>query len=180
VKSGVGDADGICHPALFNDRRLLGLKGTMSEAELHILRARLNGGIRNKAAHVASSGGLPVGFVWGEEDGEVLFHPDETVVTAIKSVFCAFRRDGFARHVWMWFRSEGVKVPLQMHEHAEIHWVEASNRAIHHVLANPDYAGAYVYGKTQTEVILDASGAGKKAHPASAARAVASSHSRAS
>src|SRR6202042_126965 len=70
-----GDADGIYHPALFNDRLLLGLKGTMSEAELHILRARLNGGIRSKAARGELRRGLPVGFVWGEADGEVCFHP---------------------------------------------------------------------------------------------------------
>jgi DNA invertase Pin-like site-specific DNA recombinase len=59
----IGDADGIYHPAVFNDRLLLGLKGTMSEAELHVLRARLNGGIRNKAARGELRRGLPVGFV---------------------------------------------------------------------------------------------------------------------
>ncbi len=63
----IGDADGVYHPALFNDRLVLGLKGTMSEAELHILRARLNGGIRNKAARGELRRGLPVGFVWGDD-----------------------------------------------------------------------------------------------------------------
>ena len=120
----IGDADGIYHPALFNDRLLLGLKGTMSEAELHVLRARLNGGIRNKAERGELRRGLPVGFVWGDEDGEVLFHEDEAVVTAIKSVFERFAENGSARRVWLWFRSEGVKFPLQMHAHAEIRWVE--------------------------------------------------------
>jgi DNA invertase Pin-like site-specific DNA recombinase len=158
----IGDADGIYHPALFNDRLLLGLKGTMSEAELHVLRARLNGGIRNKAARGELRRGLPVGFVWGDEDGEVRFHPDEAVVTAIKSVFERFVETGSARRVWLWFRSEGVKFPLQMHEHAEIRWVEASYHAIHRVLTNPVYAGAYVYGKTRAETTLDASGARKK------------------
>jgi Recombinase/Recombinase zinc beta ribbon domain len=62
----------------------------------------------------------------------------------------------------LWFRSEGVKFPLQMHEHAEIRWVEASYHAIHRVLTNPVYAGAYVYGKTRAETTLDASGARKK------------------
>src|SRR5262252_2679295 len=62
----IGDADGVYHPAVFNDRLLLGLKGTMSEAELHVLRARLNGGIRNKAARGELRRGLPVGFIWGE------------------------------------------------------------------------------------------------------------------
>jgi DNA invertase Pin-like site-specific DNA recombinase len=80
----IGDADGIYHPGLFNDRLVLGLKGTMSEAELHTLRARLDGGIRNKAARGELRRGLPVGFVWGKHDGEVLFHPNEAVTSAIR------------------------------------------------------------------------------------------------
>src|ERR1700741_785565 len=95
----IGDADGVYHPAMFNDRLLLGLKGTMSEAELHILRARLNGGIRNKAARGELRRGLPVGFVWGEEDGEVRLHPDEAVQTAIASIFSRFAETGSARRV---------------------------------------------------------------------------------
>jgi len=69
---------------------VLGLKGTMSEAELHILRARLEGGIRNKAARGELRRGLPVGFVWGEEDGEVCFDPNEAVVSAIRTAFTKF------------------------------------------------------------------------------------------
>src|SRR5438094_1287594 len=83
----IGDADGVYHPGLFNDRLLLGLKGTMSEAELHIIRARLDGGIRNKASRGELRRSLPVGFIWGEQDGEVLFHPDEAVIGAIRTVF---------------------------------------------------------------------------------------------
>ena len=158
----IGDADGIYHPALFNDRLLLGLKGTMSEAELHVLRARLNGGIRNKAARGELRRGLPVGFVWGEADGEVLFHPDEAVVTAIDSVFLRFAEMGSARRVWLWFRDQGLKFPLQMSAHAEVRWVEASYHAIHQVLSNPVYAGAYVYGKTRAEAVLDAAGVRRK------------------
>ena len=158
----IGDADGLYHPALFNDRLLLGLKGTMSEAELHVLRARLNGGIRNKAAKGELRRGLPVGFVWGEEDGEVRFHPDEAVGTAIRQILAHFAETGSARRVWLWFRSEGLKLPLQMHQGGEIRWVEASYTAIHHVLTNPVYAGAYVYGRTRQEIVLDAAGGRKK------------------
>jgi DNA invertase Pin-like site-specific DNA recombinase len=86
----IGDADGIYHPGMFNDRLVLGLKGTMSEAELHVLRARLNGGIRNKAARGELRRGLPVGLIWGEADGEVLLHPDEAVSGAIRAVFERF------------------------------------------------------------------------------------------
>src|SRR5258708_21165988 len=93
----IGDADGIYHPALFNDRLLLGLKGTMSEAELYVLRARLNGGIRNKAARGELRRGLPVRFVWGEADGEVPFHPDEAVRTTIAPALKRFPETASAR-----------------------------------------------------------------------------------
>ena len=158
----IGDADGVYHPALFNDRLLLGLKGTMSEAELHILRARLNGGIRNKAARGELRRGLPVGLVWGEEDGEVRFHPDEAVCTAIRTVFARFSELGSARRVWLWFRSEGLSFPLQSHYGGSIRWVDPSYIAIYHVLTNPVYAGAYAYGKSRRDVTLDSSGARKK------------------
>src|SRR6201989_2741282 len=108
----IGDADGIYHPAMFNDRLVLGLKGTMSEAELHILRARLLGGIRNKAARGELRRGLPVGFVWGEEDGEVRAHRDEAVRAAIHAVFDRFAEFGSARRVWLWFRSQGLRFSL--------------------------------------------------------------------
>ena len=78
--------------------------------------------------------------------------------------FARFAETGSARRVWLWFRSEGLKFPLQMHARSEIRWVEASYTAIHHVLSNPVYAGAYVYGRTRQETVLDASGARKKRH----------------
>ena len=103
----IGDADGIYHPGLFNDRLVLGLKGTMSEAELHVLRARLLGGIRNKAARGELHRGLPVGLIRGDADGEVLLHPDESVTAAIRAVFERFAEMGSARRVWLWFRAQG-------------------------------------------------------------------------
>src|SRR6266542_5727136 len=83
----IGDEDGLYHPGLFNDRLLRGLKGTMADAELQVLRARLEGGIRNKAARGELRRGLPVGLIWGDEDGEVLFHPDQAVTYAIHCIF---------------------------------------------------------------------------------------------
>lgn len=147
----IGDADGVYHPALFNDRLVLGLKGTMSEAELHILRARLEGGIRHKAARGELRRGLPVGFVWGDDDGEVRFHPDEAVTSAIRAVFTRFAELGSVRQVWLWFRSEGLSFPLQTHGVEGIRWVAPTYTAIHHMLTNPVYAGAYVYGRTRCE-----------------------------
>ena len=88
----VADADGVYHPALFNDRLILGMKGIMAESELHVLRARLEGGIKNKAARGELRRGLPVGLIWGEADGEIRFHPDEAVTGVIAAVFEPVRR----------------------------------------------------------------------------------------
>jgi DNA invertase Pin-like site-specific DNA recombinase len=154
----IGDEDGLYHPGLFNDRLLLGLKGTMAEAELHVIRARLQGGIRNKAARGELRRGLPVGFVWGQEDGEVLFHPDQAVQGAINTVFQKFAEMGSVRQVWLWFGSEGLSFPMQPNTGANIQWIKPTYTGIHHVLSNPVYAGAYVYGKTRQERYLDESG----------------------
>ena len=109
----IADADGVYHPGLFNDRMLLGMKGTMSEAELHILRARLDGGIRSKAARGELRRGLPVGLVWGEADGEIRWHPDEAVTGVIAAIFDRFAVCGSVRGVWLWLREQGLKFPLQ-------------------------------------------------------------------
>ena len=161
----IGDSDGVYHPALCNDRLLLGLKGTRSEAELHIIRARLDGGIGNKAARGELRRGLPVGFVWGEQDGEVLFHPDEAVTGAICTVFERFAEFGSARRVWLWFRSEGLSFPLQTTPAGlagPIRWVTPTYTALHHILTNPVYAGTSTYGKTRYERYVDEHGAVRK------------------
>jgi len=161
----IGDADGVYHPALFNDRLVLGLKGTMSEAELHVLRARLNGGIRNKAARGELRRGLPVGFVWGDEDGEVRLHPDQSVTDAVRSVFTRFAETGSVRRVWLHFRAEGLRFPSQLFPFLTyataldgIRWVSATYTKIHLVLTNPVYAGAYAYGKSRHEAYVDENG----------------------
>jgi len=150
----IADGDGLYHPGLFNDRLVLGMKGTMSEAELHILRARLDGGVRNKAARGELKRALPVGLVWGEGPGEVLFHPDEAVTGVIAAVFGRFAACGSARAVWLWLREQGLKWPLiptgYLHG-TDIRWVEPTYHAVHNVLTHPAYAGAYVYGRTKFE-----------------------------
>jgi DNA invertase Pin-like site-specific DNA recombinase len=154
----VGDSDGLYHPALFNDRLVLGLKGIMAEAELHILRARLEGGIRNKAARGELRRGLPVGFVWGEQGGEVRFHPDESVVSILRTVFTKFTELGSVRKVWLWLRSEDFSFPTRRHMKSAIRWVAPTYTAIHAVLTNPVYAGAYIYGKSHRERYVDDQG----------------------
>jgi DNA invertase Pin-like site-specific DNA recombinase len=154
----IGDGDGLYHPGSFNDRLLLGLKGTMSEAELHVLRARLEGGIRNKAARGELRRGLPVGLVCGEEDGEILIDPDEAVSGAIATIFERFAELGSVRQVWLWMRRERVQFPMRRFRHAKIQWVVPTYHQIHSVLENPVYAGAYAFGKTRRERYVDEHG----------------------
>jgi DNA invertase Pin-like site-specific DNA recombinase len=150
----IADADGLYHPAVFNDRLVLGLKGTMSEAELHVLRARLDGGIRNKAARGQLRRGLPVGLIWGEADGEILLHPDEAVTGVITAIFDRFAVCGSVRGTWLWLRDQGLKFPLQPGAYvrgAEIIWTEPTYHAVHNVLTHPAYAGAYTFGRSRQE-----------------------------
>ena len=162
----VADADAVYHPALFGDRLLLGLMGIMAESELHVLRARLEGGIKNKAARGELRRGLPVGLVWGETDGEICFHPDEAVTGVLAAVFDRFAVCGSVRATWLWLRAEGLRWPLQKVAYTRrgsgippITWVEPTYHAVHTTLTHPAYAGAYVYGRTRKERYLDPSGA---------------------
>jgi DNA invertase Pin-like site-specific DNA recombinase len=162
----VADTDGVYHPGLFNDRLVLGMKGIMSEAELHVLRARLDGGIRNKASRGELRRGLPVGLVWGEADGQIRFHPDEAVTGVIAAVFERFAVCGSVRATWLWLRDQGLRWPLQLRAAAatrggqlpEITWVAPTYHAVHTTLTHPVYAGAYVYGRTRFERCLSADG----------------------
>jgi len=157
----IGDLDGLYHPGLFNDRLLLGLKGTMAEAELHVLRLRLNGAIRNKAKRGELRRGLPVGLLWGDGEGQVIFHPDQAVTGAIRTVFEKFAELGSARQVWLWFQSQDLLFPHQCPSR-EILWVKPTYIAIHTVLSNPVYAGAYAYGKSRSERYVDETGRVRK------------------
>ncbi len=158
----IGDEDGIYHPGLYNDRLLLGLKGTMSEAELHVIRARLLGGIRNKAQRGELRRGLPIGFVWGEADGEMRFDPDEAVTHVVRTVFEKFAETGSVRQVWIWFRSQKLLFPSRPHVHAPIRWIPPTYHALHGVLTSPVYAGAYRYGRTRHERYIDKQGRVRK------------------
>ena len=152
----VADADGVYHPALFTDRLVLGLMGIMAESELHVLRARLEGGIKNKAARGELRRGLPVGLIWGEGDGEICFHPDEAVTGVLRATFEQFAVSGSVRATWLWLRAQQLRWPLQQAVYlhgkpGEITWVEPTYHAVHTTLTHPAYAGAYVYGRTRDE-----------------------------
>ena len=106
----IADSDGVYHPGEFNDRLVLGLKGTMSEAELHLIRSRLTAGLRHKAARGELRQGLPVGFDY-DYDGQVVFSADVAVVEAIATVFRRFAELGSARQVLLSLREDGLLLP---------------------------------------------------------------------
>ncbi len=153
----IGDSDGIYSPADFNDRLLLGLKGTMSEAELHLIRARLEGGLRNKAARGELVMHLPVGFDRGEDE-EILLSADEQVRHAIERVFVLWRRAGSARQVVGELIADGQRLPRRSVGEQRVRWVRASYGAVHKLLTNPVYAGAFVFGRKRQEKRLGADG----------------------
>src|SRR5215213_8092515 len=153
----IADIDGVYSPGVFNDRLLLGLKGTMSEAELHLIRARLDGGLRNKAARGELRLALPVGLD-RDEDGRIVLCPDEQVRHAIERVFVLWRRLGSARQVVAELVAEGQKLPRRTVGQRRVRWARASYGAVHDLLTNPAYAGAFVFGRTRTDKRVDAQG----------------------
>jgi DNA invertase Pin-like site-specific DNA recombinase len=153
----IGDSDGIYSPADFNDRLLLGLKGTMSEAELHLIRARLDGGLRNKAKRGELQQNLPVGLD-RDDDGRSAPAADERVPHAIERVFVLWRRLGSARQVVAELIAEGQLLPRRTVGQRRVRWARASYAAVHDLLTNPAYAGAFVFGRTRQENSLEADG----------------------
>ncbi len=145
------DEDGIYDPATFNDRLLLGLKGTMSEAELHVLQARLKGGILNKASRGELKVPLPVGLVYAE-DQTVLLDPDAQIQQALRLLFATFKRTGSAWGTVRSFREQGLLFPRRVrtgYHTGEIHWMPLQHSTVLKVLRNPRYAGAFCFGRTR-------------------------------
>ncbi len=153
----IADQDGIYSPSDFNDRLLLGLKGTMSEAELHLIRARLNGGLRNKAERGELEQNLPVGLD-REEDGGIVLAADEQVRHAIARVFELWRRVGSARQVVVCLIEEAQRLPRRTVGSRRVRWAPANYPAVHDFLTNPAYAGAFVFGRTHQQKSLDEHG----------------------
>jgi hypothetical protein len=102
-----------------------------------------------------------VGLLWGEGEGEVVFHPDQAVTGAIRTVFEKYAEWGSARRVWLWFHSEGLSFPHAC-PNGQILWVKPTYIAVHSVLSNPVYAGAYAYGKSRCERYVDETGRVRK------------------
>jgi DNA invertase Pin-like site-specific DNA recombinase len=144
------DEDGLYDPAHYNDRLLLGLKGTMSEAELHVLKARLVGGVLNKAQRGELKMPLPVGLIYDDQDA-VILDPDQQVQQSLRVFFATFERTGSAWATVQAFRQEGLKFPKRGQAGSgEIAWQELTHAISLDTLHNPRYAGAFCFGRTRS------------------------------
>src|SRR6266446_4460597 len=164
------DEDGIYDPAHFNDRLLLGLKGTMSEAELHVLRARLQGGIRNKAQRGELQIPLPIGLVY-DALGSVALDPDQQIQDTVRMLFDTFREVRSASAVVRRFAHEGWKFPRRTRRgvgKGDLLWGTLDHSRAINILHNPRYAGAFVYGRHR--MTYNAKVGSGKCHPMRLAR----------
>jgi DNA invertase Pin-like site-specific DNA recombinase len=156
VNTLVIDHDGVYDPRLINDRLLLGLKGTMSEYELSLLRQRGLAARDAKARRGELRFALPPGFCW-DELGRIEIDPDQRVADTIRLLFRKFHELGSARQVFLWAQQVAVKLPVlrQSPTGSRIEWREPAYHTVVQVLKHPMYAGAYVFGRTtqRTQVI---------------------------
>jgi DNA invertase Pin-like site-specific DNA recombinase len=149
----IGDVDGIYNPRDFNDKLLLGIKGQISEAELHSLRLRLDAGRLSKAKRGELVHHLPTGLV-RDSDGQVQFDPDVSVQARLRLVFCKFQELGSAQKVLRYLAKHGLKLPRRQRAGiyaGELLWKEPAINAVHTILKNPAYAGAFAYGRRRAD-----------------------------
>ena len=147
----ISDEDGVYDPAHFNDRLLLGLKGSLSEAELHVLKARLQGGIHSKARRGELPLPLPVGLVY-DAVGTVALDPDRQIQDTVRLIFSTFREVRSATATVRRFQREGLQFPQRVRGTAgkdEVRWIPLEHFRVLQILHNPRYAGAFVYGRTR-------------------------------
>jgi DNA invertase Pin-like site-specific DNA recombinase len=151
------DEDGIYDPCSFNDRLLLGLKGTMSEAELHVLHARLRGGILNKARRGELQGRLPIGLAY-DARGLVVLDPDAQVQASLRIFFATYRRAGTASATIKVLREEKVQMPHRVRtgpRTGDLIWDLPTHWRALQLLHNPRYAGAFVFGRSRTRKLAN-------------------------
>lgn len=149
----IADVDGIYDPTLYNDRLLLGLKGTMSEAELHILKQRMYQGRLSKARRGDLQFALPIGYVWSPT-GEIQFDPDEQVQQTVRFVFRTFDELGTLGGLVRCLASHQVQLGVRVREgpgKGELVWRRPNRATLQMMLKHPLYAGAYVYGRRQED-----------------------------
>jgi len=144
----IADADGVYDPSNFNDRLLLGLKGTMSEAELHIIKARMLEGRRAKARRGELAQPLPMGYA-RRPSGEVIFDPDEQAQSVIRLVFDLFERFRTVGGVLRYLIEHDIEMPVRRHDgptRGDLEWHRPNRATLHNLFGNPRYAGVYTWG----------------------------------
>lgn len=153
----IGDSDGIYDPSVFNDRLVLGLKGTMSEAELHVLQGRMEAGLRHKASQGRLRFFLPPGYEF-DENSEIVKTSDERVLHLIDLVFSKVLGMGSVSGLLRYLQEEGLELPRRATYDRGVRWVRPYYRALYGMLTNPIYTGAYVFGRSKVVKELDAQG----------------------
>jgi DNA invertase Pin-like site-specific DNA recombinase len=149
----IADLDGVYDPAQYNDRLLLGLKGTLSEAELHVLKQRMHQGRLNKARRGELTFALPIGYVWGP-DGQIRFDPDEQAQAVVRLIFRKFTELGTLHGVLRYLADHQIQLGVRVREgpgKGELVWRRANRMTLQNLLKHPLYAGAYVYGRRQDD-----------------------------
>jgi DNA invertase Pin-like site-specific DNA recombinase len=152
----IADSDGVYDPALYNDRLLLGLKGTMSEAELHIMRARLDQGRRHKAERGELGFNLARGYL-KRPSGEVTLDPDERVRDTIRIIFDVFARRRSVLGVVRYLVAHSIGLPDRIRNgpgKGDVVWRTPHRSGVFNIISNPIYAGAYVYGRRHTDALV--------------------------
>ena len=149
----IADLDGLYDPAQYNDRLLLGLKGTMSEAELHLLKQRLYQGCLSKARRGALTFALPIGYVW-DADGAIQLDPDEQVQAVVRLIFTQFEELGTLGGLLRYLARHDIRLGVRVREgpgKGQLVWRRANRATLQNLLKHPLYAGAYVYGRRQLD-----------------------------
>jgi len=153
----IGDASAIYEPRDYNDRLLLGLKGTLAEAQWHNMRQHLGAARLNKARRGELAIRLPIGYD-RDAEGQIVMSPDQEVQGAIRLVLDQFARQGSGQGVLRYFREHGLALPRYHHSgphQGTIEWVRPNYGAIYQILKHPAYAGAYSYGKHRRQRLPD-------------------------
>jgi DNA invertase Pin-like site-specific DNA recombinase len=149
----IADLDGLYDPAQYNDRLLLGLKGTMSEAELHLLKQRLYQGCLSKARRGALTFALPSGYMW-DADGAIQFDPDEQVQAVVRLIFAQFEELGTLGGLLRYLARHDIRLGVRVREgpgKGQLVWRRPNRATLQNLLKHPLYAGAYVYGRRQMD-----------------------------
>ena len=149
----ISDLDGVYDASQYNDRLLLGLKGTMSEAELHIIKQRMHQGKLSKARRGELALPVPIGYI-RRPSGEVVFDPDEEAQQVVSLVFRKFEELGTVREVLRYLVENGLKLGVRVREgegKGGLEWRRPNRTTLQNMLNNPIYAGAYAYGRRRVD-----------------------------